>query len=143
MADELRKAGYTVTGHVGKYADGTAAFGIVGNAEEGPGPTVLVRTELDALPVEEKTGLPYASKIAAKRGGQGRSHARLRSRPAHDVASGRGAHAGQLKDRWRGTLMLSDSHPRRPSTARAPCWPTACTSDSAGPIMPSRSMTLL
>src|SRR5580700_7055339 len=55
LAEELRKAGYTVTEHLGKYADGGSAFGIVAILHNGSGPTVLVRTELDALPVEEKT----------------------------------------------------------------------------------------
>src|SRR6266850_667578 len=54
MAEELRKLGYEVTAGVG----GT---GVVGVLRNGKGPTVLLRTELDALPVEEKTGLPYAS----------------------------------------------------------------------------------
>src|SRR5881394_4180899 len=54
MADELRKLGYEVTTGVG----GT---GVVGVLRSGKGPTVLVRTELDALPIEEKTGLPYTS----------------------------------------------------------------------------------
>src|ERR1039457_7290307 len=48
LAGELRKAGYTVTEHLGKYADGTAAFGIAAVMKNGAGPVVLVRTELDA-----------------------------------------------------------------------------------------------
>ena len=63
LAGELRKAGYTVTEHLGKYADGTAAFGIAAVLKNGAGPVVLVRTELDALPVEEKTGLPFAIRV--------------------------------------------------------------------------------
>jgi metal-dependent amidase/aminoacylase/carboxypeptidase family protein len=58
LASRLRSLGYEVTEHVG----GT---GIVAILENGPGPTVMLRTELDALPVEEKTGLPYASKVHA------------------------------------------------------------------------------
>jgi amidohydrolase len=56
LASRLRAAGYEVTEHVG----GT---GIVAILKNGAGPTIMLRTELDALPVEEKTGLPYASKI--------------------------------------------------------------------------------
>src|SRR5438477_10268545 len=56
LASRLRSAGYDVTEHVG----GT---GIVALLKNGAGPTIMLRTELDALPVEEKTGLPYASKI--------------------------------------------------------------------------------
>src|SRR5678815_3442433 len=59
LAGRLRDLGYTVTEHVG----GT---GVVALLKNGAGPTVMLRTELDALPVEEKTGLPYASKIHTK-----------------------------------------------------------------------------
>ena len=63
LAAELRKLGYSVTEHVGRYEDGTQAFGVVAILENGPGPRLLIRTDMDALPVEEKTGLPYASKV--------------------------------------------------------------------------------
>src|SRR5579864_7183087 len=59
LASRLRNAGYEVTEHVG----GT---GVVAILKNGAGPTIMLRTELDALPVEEKTGLPYASKVHAK-----------------------------------------------------------------------------
>ena len=59
LAASLRNAGYDVTEHVG----GT---GIVAVIKNGAGPTIMLRTELDALPVEEKTGLPYASKVHTK-----------------------------------------------------------------------------
>ncbi|MFZ1929138.1 MAG: amidohydrolase, partial [Candidatus Sulfotelmatobacter sp.] len=58
LAAHLRSLGYDVTEHVG----GT---GIVAIMKNGAGPTVMLRTELDALPVEEKTGLSYASKVHA------------------------------------------------------------------------------
>src|SRR3984957_17606620 len=61
LAGELRKAGYTVTERVGRYPDGSQAYGVVGILKNGAGPTLLVRTDLDALPVTEKTGLAYAS----------------------------------------------------------------------------------
>src|SRR5262249_38182058 len=54
LAATLRAAGYTVTEHIG----GT---GIAGVLKNGSGPTVLVRTDMDALPIQEETGLPYAS----------------------------------------------------------------------------------
>src|ERR1022692_4716235 len=66
LADDLRKAGFTVTENVGKYEDGTQAYGVVAVMKNGSGPTVLLRTDMDALPVEEKTGLPYASTVHTK-----------------------------------------------------------------------------
>jgi hypothetical protein len=63
VAGEMRKLGYMVTEHVGKYEDGAQAEGVVAVFENGAGPRVLLRTELDALPVEEKTGLDYASHV--------------------------------------------------------------------------------
>src|SRR5580700_5976360 len=59
LAARLRALGYEVSEHVG----GT---GIVAVLKNGAGPTVMLRTELDALPVEEKTGLAYASKVRTK-----------------------------------------------------------------------------
>src|SRR6201990_1709314 len=57
VAGELRQLGFTVTERIGKYQNEQwLGYGIVGVLKNGPGPTVLVRTELDALPVEEKTG---------------------------------------------------------------------------------------
>ena len=57
-ADRLRAAGYEVTTGVGKT-------GVVGLLRNGDGPTVMLRADMDALPVEEATGLPYASKATA------------------------------------------------------------------------------
>jgi metal-dependent amidase/aminoacylase/carboxypeptidase family protein len=59
LAAHLRSAGYDVSEHVG-------GAGVVAILKNGPGPTIMLRTELDALPVEEKTGLPYASKVHMK-----------------------------------------------------------------------------
>src|ERR1700730_15640222 len=56
-ADRLRAAGYEVTTGVGKT-------GVVGLLRNGDGPTVMLRADMDALPVQEATGLPYASKVA-------------------------------------------------------------------------------
>src|SRR3954447_20425814 len=57
-ADRLRAAGYDVTTGVGKT-------GVVGLLRNGDGPTVMLRADMDALPVDEMTGLPYASKVTA------------------------------------------------------------------------------
>src|SRR4051794_27943567 len=58
-AKRLRAAGYKVTTDVGKT-------GVVGLLRNGDGPTVMLRADVDALPVEEMTGLPYASTVTAK-----------------------------------------------------------------------------
>ena len=64
IAGELRALGFTVVDHLGKYANpAQAGYGVAGVLKNGPGPTVLFRTELDALPVVEETGLPYASTV--------------------------------------------------------------------------------
>src|SRR4029077_20646015 len=67
VAKALRDAGCTVTEHFGKYDEpNLKCYGVVGLMKNGTGPTVLVRTDMDALPVEEQTGLPYASKVVTK-----------------------------------------------------------------------------
>src|SRR6476646_7240370 len=67
IAGELRKLGFTVTEHIGKYEHSDwVGHGIVAVMKNGAGPTVLVRSELDALPVDEQTGVPYASKVKTK-----------------------------------------------------------------------------
>jgi amidohydrolase len=108
LAGELRKAGYTVTERVGRYADGSQAYGVVGILKNGAGPTLLIRTDLDALPVTEKTGLPYASAVRAKNpAGQdvGVMHA-----CGHDIhittMIGVARNMAALKSQWHGTLML-------------------------------------
>jgi metal-dependent amidase/aminoacylase/carboxypeptidase family protein len=57
-ADRLRNAGYEVTTGIGRT-------GVVAVLRNGDGPTVMLRADMDALPVEEATGLPYASKVTA------------------------------------------------------------------------------
>jgi len=91
LAAEMRKIGFEVTEKVGKT-------GVVAIYKNGPGPMVLVRTELDGLPMDEKSGLPYASK-------NGAAHS-----CGHDVhmtawlATARALVA--LKSQWKGTLMF-------------------------------------
>lgn len=108
LAADLRKLGYDVTEHVGRYKDGSQSYGIVAILKNGPGKRLLVRSDLDALPVEEKTGLDYAS------------HARSTNAEGADVgvmhACGHDIHMTVLlgfatrmaaeKSRWHGTLML-------------------------------------
>src|SRR4051812_48099010 len=100
LAAEMRALGFQVTEHVGKT-------GLVAMYRNGAGPTVLVRTELDALPMEEKTGLPYASR--AKATWQGRETFVAHS-CGHDVhmASwiGTARTLVDLKDQWHATLIF-------------------------------------
>ncbi|MEO6805239.1 MAG: amidohydrolase [Edaphobacter sp.] len=108
LAEEMRKAGYTVTERVGKYPDGSQAYGVVGILKNGAGPTLLIRADMDALPVTEGTGLPYASKVRSKNpAGQdvGVMHA-----CGHDIhvttMIGVARNMAALKSQWHGTLML-------------------------------------
>src|SRR5260370_2429113 len=67
VAKELRATGCEVTENFGKYDNpNLKCYGVIGIMKNGTGPTVLVRTDMDALPVEEDTGLPYASKVTTK-----------------------------------------------------------------------------
>ena len=108
LAAELRKSGYEVTEHIGKYPDGSQAFGLVGILKNGEGPTLLVRADMDALPVIEKTGLAYASTVHSKNpAGQdvGVMHA-----CGHDIhittMIGVARVMAAEKAKWHGTLML-------------------------------------
>jgi hippurate hydrolase len=108
LATELRKAGYTVTEHVGKYLDGSRAYGVVAILENGPGPRLLIRADMDALPIIEETGLSYASHVRAKNAaGQdvGVMHA-----CGHDIhvttMIGTARALAALKSQWHGTVML-------------------------------------
>ena len=67
VATELKGAGAEVTEHVGKYAkENLQCFGVIGVMKNADGPVAAVRTDLDALPVKEETGLPYASTVTTK-----------------------------------------------------------------------------
>ncbi|SEB16303.1 amidohydrolase [Variovorax sp. YR216] len=100
LAAEMRAIGFDVTEKVG----GT---GVVAIYKNGPGPTILVRTELDALPMEEKTGLPYASKVKADWNGRETFVAHSCGHDIH-MASwiGTAKTLVALKDQWKGTLMF-------------------------------------
>jgi amidohydrolase len=101
MAAELKQSGAEVTTGVGK-------LGVVGVLKNGPGPVVLVRTDMDALPVVEETGLPYLSKVqATDKAGRivGVMHA-----CGHDVHMssfiGTADWLSAHKDRWSGTVVF-------------------------------------
>ncbi len=108
VAGELRKLGYTVTEHVGKYDDGSQAFGVVAVLENGAGPRLLIRTDMDALPVEEKTGLDYASTVKTTNA-QGQQVGVMHA-CGHDlhmtVLLGAAREMAARKGQWHGTLML-------------------------------------
>jgi amidohydrolase len=109
VAGELRKLGFTVTERIGKYQNAEwVGYGIVGVMKNGPGPTVLVRTELDALPVEEKTGVPYSSHVKTKN--DGGVEVSVMHACGHDMHItsflGTAKMLTELKDRWSGTLVL-------------------------------------
>jgi amidohydrolase len=97
-----------VTERVGKYPDGSQAYGLVGILQNGSGPRLLIRADMDALPIVEETGVAYASNVKAK------------DDSGHEVgvmhACGHDAHVttligtatalASLKNEWHGTLML-------------------------------------
>ena len=109
FAAQLRALGYEVTENVGKFVQPNwKGYGVVAVMKNGDGPTVLVRTDLDALPVEEKTGLPYASTVKTKNdAGQDVS---VMHACGHDIhitnMLGTAKMLAQLKEQWRGTLIL-------------------------------------
>ena len=101
MAERLKGLGFTVTTGVGRT-------GVVGILKNGPGPTVMLRTELDALPLEEKTGLPFASKATGKN--PAGETVPVMHACGHDVHMtawvGAATTLAQDRKRWQGTLMM-------------------------------------
>jgi amidohydrolase len=100
LAGELRKVGFEV-------AEGVGGHGIVGILKNGNGPVILYRTDMDALPMYEKTQLPYASKVTIQYNGleTGAMHS-----CGHDMHMttwlGTARAMAQSKDKWKGTLMM-------------------------------------
>jgi amidohydrolase len=67
MASQLKSFGYEVTENLGRYQNPQwNSYGVVAVLKNGSGPTILYRADMDALPIEEKTGLPYASQASMK-----------------------------------------------------------------------------
>ena len=115
LAAELRAAGLTVTTGIGGH-------GIVGILKNGPGPTLLIRADMDGLPVQEETGLPYASKKQMV-DEQGNTVYTMHA-CGHDVHItsfvGTARMLGQLRDQWSGTLvMIGQPAEERGAGARA------------------------
>lgn len=108
LADALRRLGFTVTEHLGKYQSGAPAEGIIAVLQNGTGPRLLLRTELDALPLEEKTGLAYASRLSTK-DDSGQSVGVMHA-CGHDIhittIIGTAQQLVAHKAKWHGTLMI-------------------------------------
>jgi amidohydrolase len=101
LAAEVKKLGFQVTEKVGQT-------GVVAVMKNGPGPVLMIRADMDALPVEEQTGLPFASKVrAVARSGveSGVMHA-----CGHDTHMagwiGTARRLAAMKDQWSGTLVM-------------------------------------
>jgi len=101
LASELKQAGFEVSTGVG-------GFGVVAVLRNGPGPTVLVRTDLDALPVKEQTGLPYASQVITK--DDAGNEVSVMHACGHDIHMttlvGTARALAAEKSAWNGTLVL-------------------------------------
>jgi amidohydrolase len=101
LARELKEIGFDVTERVGGY-------GLVGVLKNGDGPTVMVRTDMDALPVIERTGLPYASKVRTR--DKNENEVGVMHACGHDmhmtVWTGTARVLANMKDRWKGTLVF-------------------------------------
>ena len=109
VARELRSLGFRVTEGIGRYEHHPwPGYGVVAVLENGPGRTVLVRADMDALPVEEKTGLPYASTIRGiHRDGKEVAVMHACGHDVHvTVLLGTARILAQLRRTWQGTIVL-------------------------------------
>jgi amidohydrolase len=101
LSDEMEKLGFKVTRNVG-------GNGFVGLMQNGPGPVIMIRTDLDALPLEEKTGLPFASKVIMPDANG--TEMPVMHACGHDmhmtVWLGTAKVLAALKNEWKGTLMM-------------------------------------
>ncbi|TMN33821.1 amidohydrolase [Pseudoalteromonas sp. S2755] len=101
LADEMRRLGYDVTENVG-------GFGVVGMMKNGDGPTVMIRADMDGLPIIEETGKPYASKVKVK--DDAGNEVGVMHGCGHDIHMtsliGTAKQLMANKEKWQGTLML-------------------------------------
>jgi hippurate hydrolase len=109
FAGQLRTLGYDVTERVGKYENPEwTNYGVVAVMKNGAGPTIMLRTELDALPVDEKTGLAYASKVKTKN--EAGQEVSVMHACGHDIHMtsmlGTAKMLVALKNQWSGTLVI-------------------------------------
>lgn len=102
MAAELKKAGFK------EVTTGVGGHGVVGVLKNGDGPTLLIRADMDALPVKEQTGLPYASTVVTK--DETGAEVPVMHACGHDIHMsawvGTARRLVALKDQWRGTLVM-------------------------------------
>jgi amidohydrolase len=109
VASRLKELGYEVTYPVGQYTEpGATCYGVVAIMRNGNGPTLLVRSDMDALPVQEQTGLAYASTVRAK--SQTGDDVPVMHACGHDIHMttllGTAKMLAQMKSQWHGTVML-------------------------------------
>ena len=109
LAEQMRDAGFEVTERFGDYGiEGLTAYGVVAVLKNGEGPVVLVRTDMDALPVTEKTGLPYASTVTVS--DEGGSETGVMHACGHDIHMTNfmavGRTMAENRDKWSGTLLM-------------------------------------
>ncbi|MEQ1609679.1 MAG: amidohydrolase [Hyphomonadaceae bacterium] len=121
LAAEMQQLGFTVTTRVGdkwakrrvikeygKVRDGVGGYGFVAVLKNGPGPTLMIRTDMDALPVVEKTGLPYASTVRDT--GLGGEATGVMHACGHDIHMtvwlGTARELVDRKSEWKGTLVM-------------------------------------
>src|SRR5436189_2475148 len=109
LAKELKAVGCDVTENVGKYEKADQkSYGVVGVMKNGDGPVVLVRTDLDALPVHEETGLSYASTVVTKN--DKGDDVPVMHACGHDVhvstTIGVARSLAKMKDQWHGTVVF-------------------------------------
>ncbi len=101
LARELKEIGFDVT-------EGVGGYGVVGVLKNGDGPTVMVRTDMDALPVIERTGLPYASKVRTR--DKNENEVGVMHACGHDMHMtcwvGTARVLAGMKGRWKGTLVF-------------------------------------
>src|SRR3954454_7390835 len=101
IAPKMRALGFQVTEHVGKT-------GLVAVMKNGPGPVLLIRADMDALPVKEQTGLPFPSQVTGKL--PDGTETPVMHACGHDthittwLATGRRLAA--MKDQWSGTVVM-------------------------------------
>jgi len=109
LAAELRNLGFQVTEDFGQYeSPQLKCYGVVAVMKNGAGPVVMIRTDLDALPIQEKTGLPYASQVkATSSAGQ---EVPVMHACGHDLHMtcflGAAQNLARAREQWRGTLVM-------------------------------------